>query len=65
VNTALLQQVTALAAVIQAATLVEQLARGGDIAAAESEALLQALGIQTPEPFKDVYSDPASRLSSG
>ena len=64
-NKSLLQQVTALAAVIQAATLVEQLARSGDIAAAESEPLLQALFIQTPEQFEDVYGDPASRLSSG
>lgn len=62
---ALLQQVTALAAVIQAATLVEQLARNGDVPAAEAEPLLQALFIQSPGHFEDVYGEAATRLASG
>lgn len=60
-----LHQVTALAAVIQAASLVEQLARTGDMPAQEAAPLLQALFIQTPEQFDDVYGKPSLNLPTG
>ena len=60
-----LQQVTALAAVIQAASLVEQLARTGDMPAQEAAPLLQALFIQSPERFDEVYGSAATSLPVG
>ncbi|MFY9180124.1 MAG: high frequency lysogenization protein HflD [Venatoribacter sp.] len=52
------EQVIALAAVIQVATLVEQLARTGDMNLADAEPLLNALFVQSPEQFYDVYGNP-------
>lgn len=57
------QQVIALAAVIQAASLVEQLARTGDMNLAEAEPLIKALFVQNPEQFQDVYSQPQGLLT--
>jgi|TARA_B110000211_G_C14092019_1_gene559689 high frequency lysogenization protein len=49
------QQTIALAAIFQAASLVEQLARTGDIPAAELELLITSLFKQSPDSFDDIY----------
>ncbi|MDK2776501.1 MAG: high frequency lysogenization protein HflD [Pseudomonadota bacterium] len=59
------EQVIAIAAVVQAASLVEQLARTGDISADASEPLLKALFIQSPERFADIYGHARVNLSVG
>ena len=59
------EQTIALAAVVQAAALVEQLARTGDIANDSSEPLLRALFIQSPQNFSDVYGNPNTHLNVG
>ena len=59
------QQATALAAIVQAATLVEQLARTGDISADAAEPLLKALFVQNPAHFTDVYGSARSSLNVG
>ncbi len=59
------QQVIALAAVVQAASLVEQLARTGDISGDASDPLLQAVFNQSPENFHDIYGNARVNLSVG
>ena len=59
------QQVIALAAVVQAASLVEQLARTGDISGDASEPLLKALFVQSPDNFGDIYGNARINLSVG
>lgn len=59
------EQTIALAAVVQAATLVEQLARTGDVSADACEPLLKSLFIQSPDRFADIYGNPRSSLSVG
>lgn len=59
------EQVTAFAALIQAATLVEQLATTGDIPKAAVEPLIKSLFVQNPERFEDVYGEPAINLGLG
>jgi len=59
------QQVIALSAVVQAASLVEQLARTGDISADASEPLLKAVFVQNPDSFSDIYGNPRVNLSVG
>ncbi len=49
------QQTIALAAIFQAASLVEQLARSGEIPAAELELLITSLFKQNPNDFDDIY----------
>lgn len=49
------QQTIALAAIFQAASLVEQLARTGDIPASEFELLIGSLFKQNPDGFDDIY----------
>lgn len=49
------QQTIALAAIFQAASLVEQLARTGEIPAAELEVLITSLFKQNPEHFDEIY----------
>jgi high frequency lysogenization protein len=49
------QQTIALAAIFQAASLVEQLARTGEIPAAELELLISSLFKQNPDDFDDIY----------
>lgn len=49
------QQGVALAAVFQAASLVEQLARTGEIPASEFELLINSLFIQNPDNFDEIY----------
>lgn len=49
------QQTIALAAIFQAASLVEQLARTGDIPTAELEMLIASLLKQNPDSFDDIY----------
>lgn len=58
------QQVIALAAVVQAATLVEQLARTGDMNLTQATPLLNALFVQNPEHFEDIYGE-LSNLKTG
>lgn len=58
------QQTLALAAVVQAASLVEQLARTGDISSASLEPLIKSVFVQNPENFDDIYGDP-KQLSLG
>jgi high frequency lysogenization protein len=59
------QQVIAIAAVIQAATLVEQLARTGDVPREYTDPLLKSLFIQNPKNFDDVYGNAANTLELG
>ncbi|WP_430462554.1 high frequency lysogenization protein HflD [Thalassolituus sp. LLYu03] len=59
------EQTIALAAIVQAASLVEQLARTGDTAADATTPLLKALFVQSPERFNDVYGSPRLNLSVG
>lgn len=49
------QQTIALAAIFQAASLVEQLARTGDIPTSELELLIGSLFQQNPNSFDDIY----------
>lgn len=49
------QQTIALSAIFQAASLVEQLARTGEIPAAELELLITSLFKQNPNSFDDIY----------
>ena len=49
------QQTIALAAIFQAASLVEQLARTGEIPAAELELLITSLFKQNPNNFDEIY----------
>lgn len=58
------QQTTALAAVVQAAAMVEHLARTGEFKVAESEPLIAALFKQSPETFAEIYG-PTRQLSLG
>src|SRR5690554_5807254 len=59
------QQVTSLAAIVQVATLVEKLARTGDISSKDSNMLLQAIFVQSPQRFEDVYNHDKQELSLG
>jgi high frequency lysogenization protein len=59
------EQAIALAAVFQAATLVDQLARTGDIASDASDPLIKSLFEQSPAHFNDVYGDPKINLGIG
>ena len=59
------EQVIALAAVFQAATLVEQLAREGDVPASTTEPLLRSLFKQSPERFDDIYGPATTQLNIG
>lgn len=52
------QQVIALAAVVQAASLVEQLARTGELKQALSEPLVAAIFNQSPSSFEEIYGSP-------
>ena len=58
------QQTIALAAIFQAASLVEQLARTGEIPAAELELLITSLFKQNPSDFDDIYG-PRPNLQAG
>lgn len=58
------QQTIALAAIFQAASLVEQLARTGDIPAPELELLIASLFQQNPSNFDDIYG-PKPNLQAG
>lgn len=58
------QQTIALAAIFQAASLVEQLARTGDIPSAELEMLIASLFQQNPNSFDDIYG-PKPNLQAG
>lgn len=49
------QQTIALAAIFQAASLVEQLARTGEIPTADLEMLIASLLKQNPDSFDDIY----------
>mgnify|MGYP000595592273 CR=1 FL=1 len=51
------QQTIALAAIFQAASLVEQLARTGEIPSSEFELLIGSLFKQNPDSFDDIYGD--------
>jgi high frequency lysogenization protein len=59
------EQATALAAVFQAAALVEQLARTGDTPEETTAPLLESLFIQNPAHFHDIYGDSSKRLAVG
>ena len=59
------EQAIALAAVFQAATLVEQLARTGDISSDASDPLIKSLFEQSPDHFNDIYGDPKANLGIG
>ncbi len=59
------EQVIALAAVFQAATLVEQLAREGDVPQSSIEPLLRSVFQQSPDRFDDIYGHAPSQLSVG
>jgi len=58
------QQAIALAAIFQAASLVEQLARTGEVPAQELELLITSLFKQNPDNFDDIYG-PRPNLQAG
>lgn len=58
------QQVIALAAIVQAASLVEQLARSGEYQQALGQPLIEAILNQSPDHFEDIYGRP-NQLSLG
>jgi high frequency lysogenization protein len=58
------QQTIALAAIFQAASLVEQLARTGEIPAPELELLITSLFKQNPDNFDEIYG-PRPNLQAG
>jgi high frequency lysogenization protein len=58
------QQAIALAAIFQAASLVEQLARTGEIPAPELELLITSLFKQNPDNFDEIYG-PRPNLQAG
>ncbi len=58
------QQTIALAAIFQAASLVEQLARTGEIPAAELELLITSLFKQNTDSFDEIYG-PKPNLQAG
>lgn len=58
------KQAIALAAIFQAASLVEQLARTGEIPATELELLIGSLFKQNPDSFDDIYG-PRPNLQAG
>lgn len=59
------QQVTALAAIVQVATLVEKLARTGDVPNKDTALLLQAIFVQSPKLFEDIYHHEQHELNTG
>lgn len=59
------QQVTTLAAVVQVATLVEKLARTGDVPNSDTKMLLNAIFVQSPQRFEDVYHHEHQELDIG
>ncbi|WP_419810720.1 high frequency lysogenization protein HflD [Bacterioplanoides sp.] len=59
------EQAIALAAVFQVATLVEQLARSGDVPEETSLPLIESLFSQNPKYFGDIYGDASTRLTIG
>lgn len=59
------QQAIALAAVFQAASLVEELARTGDISSTSSDPLIKSLFVQSPDDFNDIYGHAPSTLNTG
>ena len=54
------QQAVALAAIVQAASLVEHLARTGEFKHHEGEPLIAAVFQQSPEHFNDIYGHPST-----
>ncbi|WP_300428072.1 high frequency lysogenization protein HflD [uncultured Thalassolituus sp.] len=59
------QQAIALAALFQAATLVEELARTGELRQEMSTPLIKSLFEQDPSSFDDIYGPPADNLRLG
>ncbi|MDF1763353.1 MAG: high frequency lysogenization protein HflD [Oleibacter sp.] len=59
------QQVIAMAALFQAATLVEELARTGDMPSSYSTPLIASLFQQNPESFSDIYGEAGVTLQTG
>lgn len=59
------EQTIALAAVFQAAALVEELARTGDVSQTASEPLIKSLFVQNPDDFNSIYGDPTEHLGRG
>ena len=59
------QQVVAFAAIFQAASLVEQLARTGDVPVSASEPLVASLFKRNPENFHDIYGNAKQSLNIG
>jgi len=59
------QQAIALAALFQAATLVEELARTGELRSEMSAPLIRSLFKQNPDSFDDIYGEPKANLRLG
>lgn len=59
------QQAIALAAVFQVASLVEELARTGDMSMTNAEPLIRSLFVQNPDHFGDIYGDAPNTLKTG
>ena len=59
------QQAIALAGVFQAAALVEELARTGDMNPEHAEPLIHSLFVQSPDNFSDIYPDAPTLLAPG
>ncbi len=59
------QQVIAMAAVTQAATLVERLARTGELNSSDFEPLVKSVFEQDPDNFDQIYGHPEKNLLLG
>lgn len=59
------QQAIALSAVFQAASLVEELARTGDVPGEATQPMIDSLFVQNPDNFDSIYGDPAESLGRG
>jgi len=59
------QQVIAMAAIAQSATLVEQIARTGNLDSTDFEPLANSLFVQNPDNFDDIYGDASKNLKLG
>ena len=59
------QQTIALAALLQASSLVATLANKGDVDSRYITPLIDSLFVQNPDQFDDIYGNPAQNLQLG
>lgn len=59
------QRTVAICAVVQAAYLVEQLARTGDFPKKDAEPLIKGLFVTDPDDFNDIFGAPVPNIQTG